>query len=150
MKKTAEENIQIADIIGNALGVSFHNEEFSLDEWGDVDDWCELSHDMLILLECENSQKHPNTNVMKLYPWLEKYPKVHVILIHYFFPENKAPKNRIGLCDFIAGKMMNEFGVRFEYVQLNCGRDLIGKHLNKVEEHLIPALIGSNKRILKK
>ena len=140
MKKTSRENIAISETIASALGITFNNEEFSLGKWGEVDDWCELSHDTIVLLECERTQKHPNTNVLKLYPWLEEFPKAHVILLHYFFPENKAPKNRIALCNFIGEKLENNFGIRFQYVHLKCEEKMIAKELKKHDRHLMQVL----------
>lgn len=131
MKKTNKDNLLISDVIADSLGITFNNEEFSLGKWGEVDNWCELGHDTIILLECEKGQKHPNTNVLKLFPYLEQFPLVHVILIHYFFPENKAPKNRIDLCKFISEKIRENFGPRFQYIYLNCKVDLISNELTK-------------------
>lgn len=101
MKKTSKENIEISEIIGNALGLTFKNEELSLGNWGEVDNWSKLSDCALILVECEKGQKHPNTNILKLYPYLEENTDLEIILIHYFYPENKAPKNRLALCDYL-------------------------------------------------
>jgi hypothetical protein len=92
MKKTTKENIAISQFIENTLGITFINEEFSLGKWGETDNWCQVSHDRLILLECEKSQKHPNTNVLKIYPYLEEFPKVQIIFLHYFFLKIKLPK----------------------------------------------------------
>ncbi len=140
MKKTAKENLIISRIIENALGITFINEEFSLGKWGEVDNWCHLSHDIIILLECEKGQKHPNTNVLKLYPYLEEFPKVHVILIHYFFPENKAPRNRVALCNFLGEKLEYEYGLRFQYVHLKCEPDQISEELKKHKTKLMNTL----------
>lgn len=120
MRKTTEENIVVSNSISQTFGITFKNEEFSLGKWGDVDNWCELSYDTIVLLECEKAQKHPTTNVLKLYPFLEENPQVNVILIHYFSPENKVPKNRMKLCHFMGGKLEKEFGERFRYVLLKC------------------------------
>lgn len=140
MKNTSKENITISNTIANALGITFSNEEFSLGKWGEVDNWCELSYDTIVLLECERTQKHPNTNVLKLYPWMEEFPKVHIILLHYFFPENKAPKNRVALCNFIGEKLEVNFGIRFQYVHLQCPQDCIANELKKHDRHLMQTL----------
>jgi len=140
MKNTSKENIVVSEAIEKVLGITFQNEEFSLGKWGDVDNWCELSHDTIILLECEKGQKHPNTNVLKLYPYLEEYPKVHVILLHYFFPENKAPKNRVELCNFLGQKLETEFGIRFQYVPLKCQPEQISEQLGKNRTKLMSSI----------
>ncbi|MBK7652440.1 MAG: hypothetical protein IPJ20_19350 [Flammeovirgaceae bacterium] len=82
---------------------------------------------------------------MKLYPYLEEFPLVHVILIHYFFPENEAPKSRVALCDFIGAKMESELGIRFQYVPLRCEEKLIGEELKKHNRRLMqvfPSITG--------
>jgi hypothetical protein len=147
MKKTSKENIAISETISKALGITFINEEFSLGKWGEVDNWCELSNDTIVLLECEKGQKHPNTNILKLYPWLEEFPKVHVILLHYFFPENKAPKNRVALCSYIGEKMENNFGIRFQYVHLKCEGKMIASELKKHNKRLMQVLLTGKVRL---
>ncbi len=132
MKKTAKDNIEISKLIGYGLGVTFKNEEFSLGKWGEVDNWCEIAYDTIVLVEFEKAQKHPNTNVLKLFPYLEVNSDIKIILIHYFYPDNKVPKNRLALCSFIAEKMSKEFEGRFQYINLNCSE---GEIENKIKEH---------------
>ena len=141
MKKTAKANIKISQAIGKVLGINFRNEEFSLGTWGDVDNWCRLTDETLVLLECENSgQKHPNTNVVKIYPYLEESAHIRVILIHYLSPENKAPKNRVKLCNFFGKKMEAEFSDRFQYVHLKCQQELIEENLSQHKSRLMKLL----------
>lgn len=135
----------VSQIIEKALGVTFRNEEFQLGIWGHVDNWCEVSHDTILLLECERKQKHPNTNVLKLYPYLEEFPKAHVILLHYFFQENKAPKNRVALCHFMGDKLENNFGVRFQYAHMKCKEELIANELKKHDRRLMQILLPGKK-----
>lgn len=131
MKRTSKNNIPVSQAIESAVGISFTNQELSLGKWGDVDNWCRLSNDALVVLECERKQKHPNTNVLKLYPYLLEQPQIRILLIHYFFPENKAPKNRIALCKFLGEKLQAEFNGRFMYVQLKCELASVAKELSK-------------------
>ena len=147
MKKTKNENIDISRILENELGVSFSNYEFKLDSWGDVDNYCELNNGDLLLLECEQGQKHPNTNVLKLYPYLEQHPKKRIVLIHYFFPENKSPKNRLALCDFIAKKMEILFNGRFQYVSLKCEKSSLLEKLKEQKKGLMQQLLTGKKRL---
>lgn len=147
MKKTSKENIAISETIAKALGITFINEEFSLGKWGDVDNWCELSHDTIVLLECEKGQKHPNTNVLKLYPYLEENSEIKVLLIHYFYPENAAPKNRLALCDFLGGKLEQQFSGRFQYVSLKCNSNEITEKLREQKKGLIQVLLTSKVRL---
>jgi len=140
MKKTAHKNIPISQAIEKALGITFSNKEFSLGGWGEVDNWCQLSHDTLVLLECESGQKHPTTNVLKLFPYLEEFPKVNVILLHYFIPENKTPKNRVALCHFLGEKLENTFGIRFQYVHVRCKHEMIEMEFSKHNKRLMQML----------
>lgn len=147
MKKTEKNNIKISKHIGEVLGVSFKNEEFSLGKWGEVDNWAQLSDDMLILIECEKGQKHPNTNVLKLYPYLEENPDKTIVLVHYFYPENKAPKNRRALCDFIASKMENSLKDRFQYISLKCEKQYISEKLREQRKGLMQVLLTGKVRL---
>jgi len=110
MKKTTEENIPIA----KQLPFKFETEELWLGGWGDVDFYCKQDN-ILVLLEVEKGQKHPNTNVLKVWPFLEKYPQQKVLLIQVIWSDNKAPKNRLNLCDFTGKKLEELFPTRFRY-----------------------------------
>lgn len=131
MKTTNTENHIISAIVGKELGIRFQDREFSLGKWGDVDNYCEVASNRYVLMECENAQKHPNTNVLKLYPYLEENPGVSIILLHYFFPKNQAPKSRRMLCDYIANKIEQEFRGRFQYISLPTDVTLIEAALNQ-------------------
>lgn len=147
MKKTEPENIEISNHIGSVLGVSFKNEEFSLGKWGEVDNWAQLSDDTLILIECEKGQKHPNTNVLKLYPYLEENSDIKILLLHYFYPENKAPKNRLLLCNFLGEKMEQQFLERFQYFSLKCTENKIAEKLQEEKKGLIQVLLTGKMRL---
>lgn len=118
MKKTNHHNTIVSSEIEKQLNIKFENFEFKLDNWGEVDNYAIIEKNTYVFLECERGQKHPNTNVLKLYPYLEKNPEIKITLIHYFFKENKTPKNRLALCDFIAKKMEEIFGNRFTYKKI--------------------------------
>lgn len=115
MKRTNSRNCEVSAIIEKQLSIKFENFEFNLQGWGEVDNYAVVGENSYVFLECEFGQKHPNTNVLKLYPFLEENPQISVTLIHFFFREKKTPKNRLKLCSFIAEKMKNEFGNRFNY-----------------------------------
>ena len=118
MKKTNFLNCEVSSIIEKQLNIKFENYEFSLAGWGDVDNYAVIDKNSYVFLECESAQKHPNTNVLKLYPYLEENTEISITLIHFFFRENRAPKNRLALCDFIANKMKTQFGDRFNYKKI--------------------------------
>lgn len=140
MKATNTVNCKISEIIGKELSVRFENKEWQLGSWGDVDNYCVLGRDKYLLLECERGQKHPNTNVLKLYPYLEDNKEVTLTLLHYFFPENKAPKNRVALCHFISKKIEEAFPGRFLYLRLPSDEKAIPAFFQQQKEGLTQKL----------
>ena len=147
MKATNTDNCTVSKIIEEALGIRFRNEEFRLLSWGDTDNYCRISDKAYVLIECERGQKHPNTNVLKLYPFLEENPNIKIVLLHYFFPENKAPKNRLSLCDFIAKKMEQQFPERFQYLKLPQDIKMIPSFLQYEKKGLIQKLLTDEVRM---
>lgn len=137
MKATNTDNCNISKIIEEALGVQLRDEEFRLSSWGDTDNYCKLSDKAYLLIECERGQKHPHTNVLKLYPFLEENPDIQIVLLHYFFPENKSPKNRLSLCVFIANKMEQQFPGRFQYLKLPQDINMISSFLKHEKKGLM-------------
>jgi len=111
MPKVHFENKEIAQ----ALNLPINDIEFTLDEWGNVDCFF-LENEILILMEIEKGQKHPNTNVLKVWPYLEKYPNLKMVLIQLIHPANKAPKNRLKLCVFTGQKLEKLFPDRFRFI----------------------------------
>ena len=114
MPKTTVSNHPVAE----SLPYEFHSNELSLKGWGTVDFHAE-ENGILILLEVESGQKHPNTNVVKLWPFLELDLSTKILLIHVFRIENRAPKNRVKLCSFIGDKLERLFSDRFRYYKYN-------------------------------
>ncbi len=112
--RTNPDNQPIADF----FQFNFKKEEFRLDSWGSSDFYC-YNGDVLVLLEVEKGQKHPNTNVLKVWPYLEQNEKEKILFIHVIRPENNAPKNRLGLCTFTGEKLEVIFKRRFAYVFIN-------------------------------
>ncbi len=131
MVKVTEENLFIA----NSLGIDFESSELKLGKWGNVDFYCQTGN-LLILLEVEKGQKHPCTNVIKVWPYLEENHELKILLIQIVRQENKTPKNRIALCKYMGKKMESEFPNRFRYVFRNWQNSLIDEIKNKVAEKL--------------
>jgi len=144
MKKTDKKNLPIAMILEKELGIIFKNYEYSLDRWGDGDNYCPIGNNSLIFLECENTQKHPNTNVLKYWPFLEKNSSTRVVLFQYFFSENKAPKNRLALCNFLALKIQELFPKRFQYIKLIGGKESITRELKNQNKGVLQVLLNGN------
>ena len=79
MKKTNHHNTIVSSEIEKQLNIKFENFEFKLDNWGEVDNYAIIEKNTYVFLECERGQKHPNTNVLKLYPYLEKNPEIRFV-----------------------------------------------------------------------
>lgn len=73
---------EMAELLGHRLGIDFGTNRRRLDGWGQADRCVEVRDDLWLLLEIEGKQHHPSTNVLKLWPFLEKRRKLSVVLIH--------------------------------------------------------------------
>tara|TARA_Y100000591_G_C21502163_1_gene530483 strand:+ start:164 stop:568 length:405 start_codon:yes stop_codon:yes gene_type:complete len=109
--RTNPENQKIVDF----FEFNLESHELDLEGWGRVDFYA-YHNDILVLIEVEKGQKHPNTNVLKLWPYIEENPDQKMFLIHVIRNENKAPKNRLALCDFTGKKLENIFPTQFSYM----------------------------------
>lgn len=148
MKKTNLKNIEISKLIESHLNVKFKNYEYQLGGWGDADNYCQLDENIFIFLECECTQKHPNTNVLKYWPFLEENKDYKVILFHYFYPENKAPKNRVRLCRFTASKLVSLFKERFQYINLGVDINHFENILKEQKKDLMQKLLTGEIRTI--
>src|SRR3954468_15873817 len=101
------DEISVAVLISRELGVEFSGRKFPLGVWGKVDDYVELRRNQYLFLEVETSQKHPNTNVLKVWPYLEAHPKVSIVLAQAFFPQSPG-------CNSSRGKLGCWLGERLE------------------------------------
>ena len=108
---------------------NFEADELVLASWGRVDFYC-YHKDVLVLMEVEKGQKHPNTNVLKLWPFLEENPDQKILLIHVIRPDNRAPKNRLALCEFTGEKLEVIFKGQFAY-QFVKGNPVDNPNLNE-------------------
>lgn len=112
-------DMAVAKILGERLGLDFGTAKRSLDSWGEADRCIELSRNVWLLLEVEGTQHHPNTNVLKLWPFLEKHPERCVWLVQAF---GKDGKNRVSsrgrLAAWLAEKMRDILGMRFRYYRV--------------------------------
>lgn len=108
------------------LDLKFENSKFKLDGWGEVDNWIKLENGVFIFLEIETSQKHPNTNVMKIMPYLEENKTIRAFLIQTFFPNSPGVKsNRGKLGEWTANKFKKIYGKRFDYFKLVITNDIL-------------------------
>ena len=131
MSKVTEEN----QFIANCLGIDFESSELKLGKWGNVDFYSQHGN-ILVLLEVEKGQKHPSTNVIKVWPYLEENPDLKILLIQIVRQENNAPKNRIALCKYIGKKIESEFPKRFRFVFREWHNDLALEIKEQVQHKL--------------
>jgi hypothetical protein len=131
MARVTEENLFIAD----RLGIDFETNELKLGKWGNVDFYSQHEN-LLVLLEVEKGQKHPNTNVIKVWPYLEENPNLKILLIQIIRQENKAPKNRIALCKYMGKKIESEYPYRFRFVFRNWHNELAIEIKEQVQNKL--------------
>ena len=115
---TNSKNKEIID----SLNIEFEPNEFDLNGWGRVDFYSKGENDTLIFVEVENRQKHPQTNVLKIWPFLEENPSIKILLIHIILPQkikkHEPSKNRLKLCKFVGDKLEKLFNDRFRYIYI--------------------------------
>ncbi len=63
----------VVELLSQRLGVNFGAAKRPLGSWGQADRCVELRRNSWLLLEVEGKQHHPNTNVLKLWPFLEEH-----------------------------------------------------------------------------
>lgn len=124
---TNAENINsLSKLLSLELDIKFENHEKKLNSWGQVDNWAKISSNTELFLEVETSQKHPNTNVLKIWPHLEENNEIRIFLIQAFFPNSPGlTSNRGRLCDWVAEKMKRELKDRFGYAKIIVSNDTI-------------------------
>lgn len=75
-----------------------------------------------MLLELETGQKHPDTNVLKVWPYLEAHQGMVAVLIQVFDAGAQNEKgNRGRLASWVAEKMTAALGKRVSYDRLIRG-----------------------------
>lgn len=110
---------RIAGALGELLQIDFRGARYTLDDWGQTDDVADLSPTDLLLLEVEATQKHPNTNVLKLWPYLDSNEQLSIVLIQAFFEGSPGlHSNRGRLADWTAARMEETFGSRFRFAKV--------------------------------
>ena len=116
-----ERNIRYSNLVASEIELDLVNEEFDYgfgigkaDNYGYQNDW-------IVTIEIEYGQSHPNTNVVKVWPYLDKTENERICLIHIILPHpnKKISPNRINLCDFVANKINAEYSERFKYYRMN-------------------------------
>jgi hypothetical protein len=124
MSNTKETENKIAKLLARKLDVKFKSEPFPHQEWGKPDKWAQLSPNKYLLLEVEEGQTHPDTNVLKVWPYLEDHPKHRIFLIQAFFRKRRSRNSsRARLGEWIGGKLKQLFSKQFYYRKITIGEN---------------------------
>ncbi|HRG07308.1 MAG TPA: hypothetical protein PLJ08_01925, partial [Cyclobacteriaceae bacterium] len=78
------------------------------------DDYCTFKG-WKVVLEIEISQRHPEMNVLKAWPYLINNTTEKIFLIQHITNTSAVSPNRIQLCNWIGQKMENDLSGRFKY-----------------------------------
>jgi hypothetical protein len=140
MAKTKATQEYAAQLVTRDTEVEFEGRCLQLKGWGSVDKQALLKPNCYLILEAEEGQKHPCTNVLKLWPYLEAEPEKSVILVHVFFQGGKrrdSSRGRLG--PFVGQKMADALNGRFRYCQLVIDRnaDRIVEGLDDLRQSLL-------------
>lgn len=135
----------VSDTISLATGIAFENKELSLGDWGKADNYAQINSDSYVCLEVEKEQKHPVTNVVKYWPYLEQADNANITLVHAFFSDSPGLNSSRGrLAEDFAVKMEKSFGDRFKYFRLIIktdnntviGMEQLKLHLRKLHRNV--------------
>jgi hypothetical protein len=114
----------VREVLERRFEIRFTDVSFNLGDWGRTDGKATLSDHTYLLLEVESMQKHPSTNVLKIWPFLEENKGLSVLLVHAFFPDSPGRENSRGkLASWLVPRMHEILGYRFEYCRIVIDRD---------------------------
>jgi hypothetical protein len=107
------------DVVASALDLSLPPGNCRVGTWGQADYCWEVAADTRIFLEVEHQQTHPDTNVLKFWPFLDENPALSIVLVHAFFPDSRSwGGSRARLARWLGNKMHRAFSGRFNYGQV--------------------------------
>ena len=131
-----EDELLISNYFGKYFSKKFENSKYNLN-WGQVDDWLKLKENSFLFLEIETSQKHPNTNVLKIWPFLEENKEIRIFLIQSFFTDSTCMNSSRGLLGEWTGKQLEKmYPNRFKYYKVVFKKEKIELSSNKLKEDL--------------
>lgn len=102
-----EPEIRVRKLLEDGLGVQFQCDRRCVDDWGQADGWAMLTNETWLVVEVEAKQKHPTTNVLKYWPYLENHRNERIVLAHCFFPDSPGLSSS-------RGKLARWLGSRLE------------------------------------
>jgi hypothetical protein len=115
------DEVKVATDLAALLGVPFVAGSFPLGTWGTADAHARLNG-WRVVLEVESNQKHPSTNVAKLWPWLEEHGDERVLLVQTYFEWSPGrTSNRGRVAAWLGARMERELTGRFLYRRLVVG-----------------------------
>ena len=94
------------------------------------------------MLEVEHSQTHPEGNLLKYWPWLERNRR-RLILVHAIPPDARRQRGaRTDLTRWLARRMERSLRGRFRYCRLELGSNLETQQLAGIRD-AIEAFTGA-------
>lgn len=133
MSKAGED--RVANDIASLLGRRFEAGKYSLGKWGMSDRYAKLGQQSDLVLEVETNQKHPCTNVAKLWPYLEENPAKRIFLIQAYYQASPGLKsNRGEIATWLARKMVAILGERFRYFRIVVNGSGLDKEIQGLRE----------------
>ena len=72
----------VREVLAQHLAIQFTEARSHLGSWGRTDGEATLGDHARLFLEVESMQKHPSTNVLKVWPFLEENKSLSVLLVH--------------------------------------------------------------------
>jgi hypothetical protein len=106
-------------LLAERLNLRFEDKRQPVDQWGHADGLAILPNGVSLVLEVEAKQKHPTTNVLKYWPYLENHEDRRIVLGHCFFPDSPGLASSRGKLALWLGERLEQiFEGRFFYQRL--------------------------------
>lgn len=122
----------VAALVAKALDLPAVPKGLALDGWGRADRHWALGGGRYVFLEVETSQRHPTTNVLKYWPWLEEHPTDRAILVHAFVEPIGISPNRLRLAQWIGERIARDVSGRFWYRRIVVHGEAVREGLGEV------------------
>lgn len=111
---------RVREYLERRLNLKFEATHLDIGTREKVDGWIQLAKPWLLILEVEDQQPHPTTNVLKLWPFLEARRDVAAVLVHVYFPTSRAVTgSRSDLATWLGNRLERMFPKRFKYQRLD-------------------------------
>jgi len=116
----AKEEKRVREYLERRLNLKFEQGRLDIGTRERVDAWAQLARPWFLILEVEDQQNHPTTNVSKLWSFLESKRDVRVVLVHVYFPTSRAATSSRGdLATWLGKRLERMFPKRFKYRRLD-------------------------------